>query len=235
MSEIRLSYLLPVLLIALTLSPLAAGANDETTHYDRISLQATASSEVENDILEAVLSVHREGSNPALLSEEVNRDIRWAIEVAKPFTTVRVQTLGYRTRPIYRQQLLSGWRVRQDLRLEGRDATALSRLIGKLQERLALGQVGYRISEKRRDEAEERLISEAIARFQQRAALVTKQMGRRNYRVVSMNINTRGASPRPMARAEMAMTADARTPPSLEAGVQTLQVSISGVIELQLD
>ena len=222
-------------LIGLSLLPPVALSADEVTHYDRISLQATASTEIDNDILEATLSVQREGSNPSLLSEEVNRDIRWAIATAKQVKGVTVQTLGYHTRPIYRQKLLSGWRVRQGLRLESRDITALSQLIGKLQERLVVGQVGYRLSTERRNAAEEQLISEAIERFQQRADLVTRQMARKRYRVVSMSINTQGAAPQPLMRAEVSAAAEVRSAPRFEVGVQTLRVTINGIIELQLD
>ena len=235
MLRIRQSCLCLLLVIATLLSPLPAVAAGESTHYDRVSLQATASAEVENDILVATLSVYREGSNPALLSEAVNADIHWAIEAAKKVSAVTVQTLGYRTNPIYQQQRLSGWRVRQSLRLESKDIAALSQLIGRLQERLAVGQVGYRISPQRRNAVEEELIAEAIARFQQRAALVAKQMGRSRYRVVDMNIESPGGPMRPLGRVAMSVMGEARTAPRFEVGVQTLQVSINGIIELQQD
>ncbi len=235
MLRICLPYLLLLLFAVSLLSSLPAIAAEEATHYDRVSLQVTASSEVENDILVATLAVHREGNNPALLSEVVNGDIRWAIEKAKGLSTVTVQTLGYQTSPVYRQQRLSGWRVRQSLRLESGDIAALSQLIGKLQERLTLEQVGYRISQQRRNVAEEGLITEAIGRFQQRAALVAKQMGRSRYRLVDMNIDGLGGPVRPLGRIETSAMAEARTAPRFEVGVQTLQVSINGIIELQLD
>ncbi len=238
MSAFRLPYLLLVHVIGCVLlfsTVTVASAKDDDAHYDRISLLATASNEVDNDILEATLSVYREGSNPSLLSEEVNSTIQWAIGEAKKVSGVTVQTLGYQTNPVYQQQRLSAWRVRQSLRLESRDIAKLSQLIGKLQERLAVGRVGYRISAQRRNAVEEGLISEAIALFQQRAKLVAKQMGRSRYRVVEMTINTGGAPMQPMMRAEMAAMADTRSSPSFEAGAQTVMVSISGTIELQLD
>ncbi|HEB93421.1 MAG TPA: DUF541 domain-containing protein, partial [Gammaproteobacteria bacterium] len=111
----------------------------------------------------------------------------------------------------------------------------LSQLIGRLQERLAVGQVGYRISPQRRNAVEEELIAEAIARFQQRAALVAKQMGRSRYRVVDMNIESPGGPMRPLGRVAMSAMGEARTAPRFEVGVQTLQVSINGIIELQQD
>ena len=238
MLTFRLPHLLLLHVIAcvvLLSTVTVANAKDDDSHYDRISLLATASDEVDNDILEATLSVYREGSNPSLLSEEVNSAIQWAIGEAKKVSGITVQTLGYQTNPVYQQQRLSAWRVRQSLRLESKDIAKLSQLIGKLQERLTVGRVGYRVSAQRRNAVEESLITEVIALFQRRAELVAKQMGRSRYRVVQMSINTGGAPMRPMMRAEMSAMADTRTSPSFEAGAQTVMVSISGTIELQLD
>jgi len=235
MLRIRQSCLLSLSVVAALLGSLPAVAAEESTHYDRVSLQATASAEVENDILVATLAVQHEGSNPSLLSEEVNSAIQWAINEAKKVSGVTVQTLGYQTHPVYQQQRLSAWRVRQSLRLENKDIAKLSQLIGKLQARLAVGRVGYRISAQRRNAVEESLIAEVIALFQRRAELVAKQMGRSRYRVVQMSINTGGAPMRPMMRADMSAMVDTRTSPSFEAGAQTVMVSISGIIELQLD
>ncbi|MCF6257363.1 MAG: SIMPL domain-containing protein [Gammaproteobacteria bacterium] len=218
------------------LSAATMASEDNDTHYDRISLLATASDEIENDILETTLSVQREGNNPSELSEEVNTTIQWAITEAKKVSGVTVQTMGYQTNPVYQQRRLSAWRVRQSLRLESKDIAKLSQLIGKLQERLTVDRVGYRISVQRRNTVEENLITEAIALFQQRSKLVAKQMNRDRYRVVKMNINAGGAPMRPMMmRAEMSAMADTRIAPSFEAGVQTVTVSVNGTIELQLD
>ncbi|MCF6338478.1 MAG: SIMPL domain-containing protein [Gammaproteobacteria bacterium] len=238
MSMLRLPHLLLSLFFVavslLSAVTIASDGNDDT-HYDRISLLATASDEIENDILETTLSVQREGNNPSELSEEVNAAIQWAIAEAKKISGVTVQTMGYQTSPVYQQRRLSAWRVRQSLRLESKDIADLSQLIGKLQERLMVDRVGYRISVQRRNTVEENLIAEAIALFQRRAKLIAKQMNRDRYRVVQMNINTGGVPMRPMMRAEMSAMADTRIAPSFEAGTQTVTVSVNGTIELQLD
>ena len=232
----RLSLFLFFVAASLSSAATVASSENDNTHYDRISLLATASDKIDNDILEATLTVYREGSNPSELSEKVNSAIQWAIGEAKKTSEVTVQTLGYQTNPVYQQQRLSTWRVRQSLRLESKDITGLSQLIGKLQERLAVERVGYRISAQRRNMVEEKLIAEAMALFQRRAKLVAKQMDRDRYRVVQMNINTGGGAPmRPMMHTEMSDMAGASIAPSFEAGAQTVTVSVSGTIELQLD
>ena len=82
---------------------------------------------------------------------------------------------------------------------------------------------------------EEALTAEAIAAFQKRAEQVTRQLGRSGYRLVQMNINSSGPPVRPMLmKASVAAMDAASAPPAIEAGSQTIRVSISGTVELQL-
>jgi len=209
----------------------AAWAGDEESHYDRVNLSASASDEVENDLLVAVLFEQREGQDPASLAAQVNRAIAAGLERAKRIPGVKVQTLDYRTTPVYRKAVLSGWRVRQSIRLESRDTAALGRLIGDLQASLQVQSIDYRISEERRARAEDGLIKRALAGFGQRAKLIAGELGRPGYRVVSLNVATQGAPMQPM-RLRM-MAADAMAAPALEPGTQQLNVSVSGTVELK--
>jgi predicted secreted protein len=223
-------------LLSLTLLSPALMAGQKTKTYDRIQLNADASMQVENDTLSARLYAQREGSDLSRLADEVNRKITQAVARVKQVEGVTLQTQGYHTYPVYQQQRLSGWRVRQSIHLESRDAAKLSRLLGELQSSLALESLQYNVSPAQRQTAEEQLIGQAIDAFQQRAALVTKQLGRSDYRLVEMHINTSGEviQPRRLRAGVMAMEASV-APPSLEAGSQTLQVNVSGTIELQLN
>lgn len=221
---------LPIaLVISLLFAPLAA-ADDTQIVYDRITLSAQAEAEVENDLFEAELAVQREGSNPALLAEQVNREMAWGLAQARAVEGVTVQTLGYRSQPVYQQQRLVAWRVRQGLRLQGRDVARLSRLLGSLQTRLTLERVGYRVSPERLDSEEQRLTGEAIGAFRERARLVTEAMGREAYRLVEMRIDSPRQPPRPLLRGVELAAAAA---PPLAPGSQRLQVHITATIELQ--
>jgi predicted secreted protein len=221
-------------LLVLSLGWTAALAGEDTPEYDRVSLSASASEQVENDTLVAVLFEQREGEDPAALAGQVNRAIARAVERAKQVEGVDVQTLGYQTSPVYRDQRLSAWRVRQSVRLESRAAARLSALVGELQSDLQVESVSYGVSDERRREAEERLMRGAIQAFSRRAALVAEALGHPDYRLVRMEIDTGGETPRPM---EMRMFSAARaapeTPPTLEAGTRTLEVSIRGTVELE--
>jgi predicted secreted protein len=227
----RLTTLFTCLLLANQL--LAA---EQPPRYDQINLSAEASQETDNDTLIAVLSAQKEGRDPALLSDTVNQLISKAISQTKQQPEIKLQTLGYKTSPVYQQQRVTGWRVKQSLRLESRNSERLSQLLSQLQGSLALESIGYEVSDERRQAVEETLIKQALDAFQHRAQLVTQQLGRQSYRLVEMTIHSSSQPIQPMhMRASMMAMEPSVAAPKLEAGSQTLRVEISGRIELQLD
>lgn len=201
--------------------------------YDRINLSVSAGESVENDILKAVLFAQQEGNDAARLAREVNRNISRAVEQAKGVTGVKVQTLDYSTSPIYRKQSITGWRVRQSIRLESRDAASLSKLIGSLQEHLGVSNITYALSPEGRKAIEDKLIANAISRFKQRAELISNEMEQSGYRMVQMNINSDRITPRPVQMRAMTMEMKGAPSPTLEAGSQRVVVNINGTIELK--
>jgi predicted secreted protein len=214
--------------------PAQLQAADEPLRYDQVNLSAEATQETDNDTLIAILSAQKEGSDTAALSDRVNKLIGQAVAEAKKEPDIKLQTLGYQTSPTYQQQRLTGWRVKQSLRLESRNSELLSQLLSRLQGSLALESISYAISDEQRKEVEEALITQALDAFQQRARLITKQLGRDSYRLVEMRIINSGQSAPPMRMRASSMLMEAAAPPTLEAGTQTLRVEVSGTIELQL-
>jgi len=109
----------------------------------------------------------------------------------------------------------------------------LSQLLGELQQQLMLGNISYKVSLDRRKQAEARLISQAIAAFKERAGLIAGELGQPAYRLVRMDVNTSGRTMQPRMMRESSMGVQAMSAPAIEAGTQTIQVSVSGVIELK--
>lgn len=228
---------LPLLALVLGLAAAPAPAHEPEPRFNRATFAVSATEDVPNDTLVAVLAVQRDGSSARALAVEVNEVMAWAIAKAKGAAGIKVQTLDYQTTPIYQKNTVTGWRVSQSLRLEGRDAAALGDLVGALQERLHLQQLGYEVSRELRKEVEDRLIGEAIAAFQARAKRVAGDLQRRTYRLVQMDVST-GGGPVPVFRQRampMAMAEVAAAPPAIEAGTQTVTVGVSGEIELSTD
>ena len=143
----------------------AAAAHEDGVTFDRISFSVSATQEVENDTLVAVMYAHREGQDAAALADAVNKAITDALTRTRQVPAVKVQTLNYRQSPVYRNQIVSGWRVRQSIRLESRDAAVLSELIGELQSTLSIESVSYTVSEEARRAVEDGLIASAMAAF----------------------------------------------------------------------
>jgi len=211
---------------------------DQPLTYDRVSFGVTSERQVQAGEVVAVLAAQRQGAKAADLAREVNGLVTWGLKQAKAVPKVQVQTLAYETVPVYLKGSLSGWRVTQNIRLRAKDAARLSELIGRLQERLLLQSVDYVVSDDRRRAAEADLIGSTLAAFKARAHLIAEHMGQPHYRMVEMHVNTGGQPPTPLFRSAPVglaapSEASAPVPPSIGAGMQTLRVGISGVIELQ--
>ncbi|RME35583.1 MAG: DUF541 domain-containing protein [Gammaproteobacteria bacterium] len=225
---------LPCLLVLgmLCLNPSAPARAGEEGPMDRLQLTASASREVIADRLRVRLHAQAEGRDPGRLADQVNRRIRKAVEKAQRVPGVQVETEGYATSPIYRDQRLAGWRVRQSIRLRGPDLGTLSRLLGDLQKELVLDQMAWEVSPPRRDEVLAGLRREAVARFRDKARALASAFGYRGYRLVQASVNDGGTSPGPVPYRMMAMKAESVQPPALAPAGQTISVTISGTVEL---
>jgi predicted secreted protein len=223
-------------LVAAAMTTTSAAAHDATPTFDRVSFRVSATKEVDNDTLVVVMYHQRNGQHPTSMADDVNRTIAWAVELARQSSGIKVQTLQYRQEPVYRNQSISSWRVRQSIRLESNDVTTLSRLVGALQERLSVASLRYTISPEVRRNVEDELITLALGRFGRRGKLIADELGRSDYRIVAMDVTTSGGSPAPVRmRAVSAMAESSSvTAPTLEPGVQSVTVQVSGTIELEV-
>lgn len=225
------------LLAVLCSAAWGVAAQDTAPTFDRVSFSVSASREVDNDTLVAVMYAQREGQNAAPLADAVNEAVTSAVARAKQVRGVKVQTLGYRQNPVYRNQIVTAWRVQQSIRLESRDPAALSGLIAELQSGLAVESVEYTISPEARSEVENALISNAMAAYQQRAKLIASELGRATFRLVAMDVSTSSQGPSPLRMRATAMVSDAPkvSSPTLDPGVQEVTVQVNATIELELN
>lgn len=218
-----------------SLLALGAAAQENPPVYDRVDLNVSAERQVENDIMVAVVYAEVEANSQARAADEVNQAIRFAADRARATDGIQQQTQRYTTRPVYaNDRRIIGWVARQSLRLESMDAEALSTLLGELQTRVAIESLGSSLSKAARDAAEDGVISEAIAQFQRRAGQIASEFGRDGYRLVHLSVGSYAAIPE-MAQfrgLNAAAAADTVTLPTIEAGLQTVSVTVSGTIEL---
>jgi predicted secreted protein len=225
-----------MLLAMLAAAPAALADAGRKPVYDQVELSASAEQDIANDLLVAVLYTEHEGQRQAEVAGRVNDAMAWALGIAKPAPGFKVQTLQYSTWPIYANDstTVTGWRARQALRIEGRDAKAIGELIAGLQTRLAVESITYAVSREARKAAEDALTTSALAQFDARARQIAQALGRPGYRLVHVRVADTGQPDMPVPyRAVMMAEGVAKAAPAqIEAGEQTLSVVVSGTIQL---
>lgn len=212
----------------------AAVAQEREPLFNIVSLSAQAEREVANDTLVAVLAAEAEGNDTAALADGVNRSMREALRATQAYKSVKARSGSYQTTPVYDKTRIVRWRVRQELRLESTDFAAATELIGKLQGTLIVARMSVGLSPEARRQTENALLSEAIAAFNERAAIARDALKAKGYRVKELQVSAGGGmQPRMYAAGAVAMRAEAVSAPALEAGTSQIQVSVSGSVQLQ--
>ncbi len=223
-----------LLLSALLLVGVSTHAHDaQPVIYNKVHLSAKASSEVENDTLIVHLFARARDLSAGNAGDKVNRDMQWALGQLPKDNELKRRTLNYRTHPQYKDQRIISWQVEQGLRLESADIKMLAQLTGQLQERLHVQGMQFDISPDKRNSQENDLIAAALARFEDRARVVSSAMGFGQYKVINLHLNSNDHF-RPQPRMEMMARSSLASPapPAVEAGSQTLVVQVAGEIEL---
>ena len=220
-------------LFALLFTVLAASAQTPEPLFNLVSLSAQAEREIPNDLLTAILAAEAEGSDPAQLADGVNRTMQRALAAALAYKGVKTQSGGYQTSPVYDKNRVVRWRVRQELRLESPDFGAATELIGKLQVNLVVSSLTLSVSGEARRKAENALIAEALAAFDERARVVREAMKAKGYRVRDLQVSPGGMPPRPVFAMARSATAESAAQPALEPGSTRILISVSGTIQLQ--
>ena len=108
----------------------------------------------------------------------------------------------------------------------------MSDVLGSLQQTLSLQGINFAVSPGLKNKTDDELINEALKVFEQRAKNITQQLRRKNYKIVDINVST-SDNHYPRRNYEVAAMASKAAAPSIEAGEQTIQVSISGQIEME--
>jgi len=228
----RLALRLGVLVVAL--AALAASAAAAEPAGTRLVLSETATREVEQDTLVAIVTARAEAAAAREAQAEVNRAMTAAVEQARAVAGVRAATGGYR---VYQERDRDGrptaWIAEQDLSLTGREAAPLLELVGALQERgLNLNGLSYQLSAEARRALEDELAIEAIEALRRRAEQVAATLAMRVERIATLRVGEAPDQPpiRPMMRT-MAEAASA-PPPTALPDLETVQASVQAELVL---
>jgi predicted secreted protein len=224
-----------VLVLLLGLMTAALTQADDELHYKLVSFQVSVEREVANDQMQVSLKVEHEATSAKDAADRVNRDMQWALGIAKSYDSVRVSTRNYSTRPRYDKRHIIGWYASQQLFLEGESFEQVSELVTRLQEKLQVESMAFVPTAKTRKATEDELVVEALQAFTARAVIVTETMKAAAYEVVDIHVGSQGHYP-PMARMRAgaaAMEGFGVSDVAIDAGTSKVVVTANGRVQLR--
>ena len=224
--------------VLLTVAVLQAQAQPAVPVADQLSLSASASTEVTNDVLVITFSTQREAADAATvqaqLSAALNAALAEARKVARP-GQVDVSTGNFSVQPRWAAKGEPiKWQGTAELKAEGKDFDALTRLVGRIQT-LSVAQVGYRLSREARDKVQGDVSAQAIARFRSQAEAHARAFGFAAVTIRAVEVSTSDASapPMPRFRAASADMAVAGAPLPVAAGKSEVSAVVSGSVQMK--
>ncbi|MFC0397782.1 SIMPL domain-containing protein [Paraburkholderia rhizosphaerae] len=222
-----------------SLAPIAAHAQTIVPPQPSgvLSLNAQASAEVPQDVVNITLFFEQEASDPSSLTNTLNQRADAALQKAKGVAGVTARTGSFSIFPSTdRDGRISAWRGRTEVVLESRDFAAASKLAGQMAPGMQVGNVQFSLSPEAQRTAEQKLTGQAIASFRQQAASSAQAFGYNSYSIREVNVGQSGLiQPRPMMMMNArAMSADAKAAPlPLEGGMSTVTVNVSGSVQMK--
>ena len=230
-------FYLPAVVALLGLTQSVQAQNNDTLNYNMVNLSAEASRQISNDEMHAALYIEKSNKDPALLAAEFNRLMSQALNTAKKYPTVKVETGNQNTYPVYDNdnRKLKEWRGRAQLRLESTDFKAASQLIAELQQTFQTESINFTVSDKNRQKVENELMIEASKSFQQRAQSLANAWNKSGYQLVNVHLNTNSYSQQSVPRMAMmkASSADAMPEQEMAAGESKMTVTANGSIQFK--
>lgn len=202
----------------------------------RVSLSASASVQVPQDVLTLSLSTQRDGADAQTVQSQLKAALDTALTLARREARdglMAVHTGRFSLSPRHdRNGKLTGWQGSAELVLQGSDFARLGETAGKLQT-LTVANASFSLTPEQRQTAQGQAQNQAIAQFRQRASEAAKSFGYASYALVDANINAGDfGGPRPAMLAMSARAGGDDAPVPMEAGLTTVTVTVSGSVQL---
>jgi predicted secreted protein len=202
-----------------------------------VSLQASGSIEVQQDMLMISMTTSKDGADAAVVQTQLKGALDAALTEAKKVAQpgqLDVRTGAFSLYPRYsRDGKINGWQGSVELVMEGRDFTRISATAGKINT-LTVGQVSFGLSREVRAKVEAEAQAQAIERFKAKASEISKNFGFGSYSVreVAVNANDQGVGPRGRVQIQAkSMGSDDSVP--IEAGRSSVLVNVSGSVQMK--
>ena len=209
------------------------------TPRDVVQFSVTATTEARQDLLSVTLRVTREGNEPLVVQDQLKTVLDTALADARASAQRGAMdlrsgnfTLVPRTG---RDGRITAWQGTAEMVLSGRDFERIASTAGRLQG-MAVAGVTFGLSREERERLETQVQTQAIERFRTRAAEIARSFGFAAYALREVNIHGQdmGVQLRPrLMAAEVFSSAKADAPLPVEAGLATVQVTVSGSVQLK--
>jgi len=234
----RYPYAASVLCLLGLLMALQAHAEASAPTANQLALSASASTEVTNDVLVIIFSTQREAADAATVQAQLTQALNAALAEARRAAQpgqVDISTGNFSVQPRYAPKgEPMKWQGVAELKAEGKDFDALTRLVGRIQS-LSVAQVGYRLSREARDKVQGEVSAQAIASFRSQAEAYARAFGfgAVTIRAVEVSTNESSAPPMPRFRAASADMAMAAAPLPVAAGKSEVSAVVSGSVQMK--
>lgn len=201
-------------------------------------LQASASVEVQQDLLSMAMNTTVAGTDAGQVQAQLKRALDAALVQARAAAMpgqMEVRTGAFSLYPRYgKEGQINGWQGSAELVLEGRDFSRITATASSIRT-LTVGQVGFALSREQRARVEREAQAQAIERFRAKAGEVARGFGFGGYslREVAVNANDQESSPRPRMAAMQARAGAEDAPLPVEAGKSLVQVNVSGSVQMK--
>lgn len=206
----------------------------EPQKWPTVEFTAEGSQSINNDLGRTVAFIELSEASPAELARHVNQKTAEALAIARKFNTVKTNTRGVQTFPIYSKNgtKIESWRMRSEIQLESTDIPALSDLIGQLQSVAAITQLTLLPAPETQQRATDSATVAAIKAFRAKAELVAQTLGK-PWRIRTLQLNAMPDQLPFLRPAMMSKAAVAEAAPApIEAGETLVRVVAQGSIEL---
>lgn len=218
--------------------PVHAQAPAAAPVRDVVQFSASAAVEARQDLLIVTLRVTHEGADPALVQEHLKSVVEAALADARTTAkagAMEVQSGHFGVQPRQgRDGRISSWQGVAEVLLSGRDADRITAAAGRAQGMTVAG-MSFRLSRELRERLESQAQLLAIERFRGRAGEIARAFGfdRVVLREVNLSTQETGEGPRPrLMAAESFSSSKTEAPVPAQAGLATLQVTVSGSVQL---
>lgn len=202
-----------------------------------LGLSASATIEVNKDVLSVTLSTTREGGEAGAVQSQLKQALDAALAEAKKAAKpgqIDVRTGNFSLFPRYSNKgLITGWQGTAELTVEGKDIPGIAQLTGRIGT-LTVARVGTSLSREQREKVEGDATAEAVGRYKAKAAEMARLFGFSGYTVREVQVNSNEPpmyAAAPMMRAK-AMSADSAEALPVELGKGTVTVTVNGTVQL---